>query len=149
MPIPKKIQRDRPAAGAASYLDILQDWAPGWGVQSRLDTKLARARAQDEPVLYPHLLPGLDLLLCAVPGARAPYPSLAELRQRCLDSVAHALEQPPERIENGGHWYEFNGLAVLVFASSARPRILRDFGADAFGSNARVAASTLRGIRLR
>ncbi|MCY0388048.1 hypothetical protein OVY01_12535 [Robbsia sp. Bb-Pol-6] len=149
MPIPKKIQRDRPAAGTSSYLDILLDWTPGWGVQSRLDTKLARARSQDEPVLYSHLLPGLDLLLCAVPGARAPYPALSELRQRCLDSVAHALAQPPGRIEEGGHWYEFNGLAVLVFASSARARILRDFGADTLGSNARVAASTLRGIRLR
>lgn len=149
MPIPKKIQRDRPAVEAGSYLDILRDWVPGWERQARLDIKLARARSQDEPVLYSHLLPGLDVLLCAVPGAHAPYPPLAELRQRCLDSVAHALEQPAGRIENGGHWYEFNGLAVLVFASAARERVLRDFGADALGANARVSVSMPRAIRLR
>ncbi|WP_347556686.1 hypothetical protein [Robbsia sp. KACC 23696] len=113
-----------------TYLDVLRGWSPAWtAMPARLESKLARARAQDEPVLYAHFLPGLDLLLCAVPGARAPYPPLAELRQRCVESVLHALEQPCLRLETGGCWYEHNGLAVLVFASGARKRALYEFGA--------------------
>jgi hypothetical protein len=130
MSMPKKFQRSRPVTDHVSYLDLLAGWAPGWHDSARLDTKLARARAQDEPVLYAHLLPGLDLLLCAVAGARAPYPSISELRQRCLDSIAHALEQRLDRMENGGFWYEFNGLSILIFASTARAAILSDFGAS-------------------
>lgn len=129
MPIPKKALRKRRIAEHDTYLDVLAAWTPGWHAPARLDSKLARARAQDEPVLYAHLLPGLDLLLCSVRGARAPYPPIAELRQRCLESVVHALEQRLDRLAGGGYWYEFNGLGVLVFASSARQRVLRDFGA--------------------
>lgn len=128
------------AAGMLTYLDVLRGWSPAWtAMPARLESKLARARAQDEPVLYAHFLPGLDLLLCAVPGARAPYPPLAELRQRCVESVLHALEQPCLRLETGGCWYEHNGLAVLVFASGARKRALYEFGA--------VPASPVRGDR--
>ena len=120
----------RRIADCASYLEVIASWLPGWDAHARLDKKLVRARAQDEPVLYAHFLPGLDLLLCAIPGARAPYPPVAELRQRCIESVTHALEQPLHRLRDGGCWYEFNGLAILVFASVGRNRTLVDFGAS-------------------
>lgn len=128
MPIPKKLQGAQRIADSGSYLDVLSSWTAGWFGPSRMDSKIARARAQDEPVLYAHFLPGLDILLCSVPGARAPYPALGELRQRCLESVGHALEQPIDRLDAGGYWYEFNGLAILVFASKARERTLQEFG---------------------
>jgi hypothetical protein len=96
---------------------------------AQLDTKIARARAQDEPVLYAHVLPGLDVLLCSVRGAHPPYPAIAELRKRCIESIANALEQPLDGLENGGYWYEANGFGFLVFASRARTRILPEFGA--------------------
>lgn len=95
----------------------------------RLDAKIARARTQDEPVLYAHALPGLDLLLCAVPGAQPPYPQLDALRTQCLEAIAHALEQPLAGLQGGGYWYEANGLGCLIFASDARTRVLAEFGA--------------------
>ena len=62
-------------------------------------------------------------------GAQPPYPGTSELRKRCIESIAHALEQPIEGLENGGYWYEADGFGFLVFASRARARILPEFGA--------------------
>lgn len=124
MSFPKKPQRARQGA-PDTFLLALHQAKPF----AQLDTKIARARAQDEPVLYAHALPGLDVLLCSVRGAQPPYPPVAELRKRCLESVAHALEQPIEGLENGGYWYEANGFGCLVFSSGARARILLEFDA--------------------
>ena len=110
-----------------SFLAVLRQFKPF----CQLDTKIARARAQDEPVLYEHILPGLDVLLCSVRGAQPPYPATDELHRRCIESIAHALEQPLDGLENGGYWYEANGFGFLVFASRARARILPEFGAGA------------------
>jgi len=120
MPFPKK------HLGAEdSFITGLRHFKPF----AQLDTKIARARAQDEPVLYEHVLPGLDVLLCSVRGAQPPYPSVGELRQRCIESIENALEQPLDGLEGNGYWYEINGLGFLVFASRARERILPEFGA--------------------
>jgi hypothetical protein len=125
MSFPKKRKRIK-ADGDESFLTVLSHFKPF----SQLDTKIARARAQDEPVLYAHVLPGLDVLLCSVRGAQPPYPCTSELRRRCIESIAHALEQPIEGLENGGYWYEADGFGFLVFASRARSRILPEFGAS-------------------
>jgi hypothetical protein len=138
MSFPKKRKR----AGVSSdesFLAVVSHFKPF----SQLETKIARARAQDEPVLYAHVLPGLDVLLCSVRGAQPPYPCTGELRKRCIESIAHALEQPIEGLENGGYWYEANGFGFLVFASRARNRILPEFGA------ARPAAAPQRITRRR
>lgn len=124
MSFPKKRKRVK-ADGDESFLAVLSHFKPF----GQLDTKIARARAQDEPVLYAHVLPGLDVLLCSVRGAQPPYPATSELRRRCIESIAHALEQPIEGLENGGYWYEADGFGFLVFASRARNRILPEFGA--------------------
>ncbi|KVE39610.1 hypothetical protein WS68_20110 [Burkholderia sp. TSV86] len=124
MSFPKKRRRAQPD-GQESFLAVLRHAKPF----AQLDTKIARARAQDEPVLYAHVLPGLDVLLCSVRGAQPPYPAIAELRKRCIESIANALEQPIEGLESGGYWYEANGFGFLVFASRARARILPEFGA--------------------
>lgn len=130
--LPSRHHRPEPA----DFLETVCTWSPGWtATPSRLDSKLARARAQDTPVLYPHFVPGLDILLCAVPGARVPYPSIAELRQRCFENVMHALEQPCARLDNGGCWYEHNGLGMLVFFSGVRERTLEAFGAPHGGGH--------------
>jgi len=138
MASPKKQAGSRRIADCGSYLEVVAGWLPGWEAHARLDKKLVRARSQDEPVLYAHFLPGLDLLLCTIPGARAPYPAIDELRQRCVESVTHALEQPIHRLGDGGCWYEFNGLAILVFASVGRHRTLADFGASQCVDTSRV-----------
>jgi len=96
---------------------------------SQLDAKIARARVQDAPVLYEHVLPGLDVLLCRMRGAQPPYPAIEEFRERCIEAIANALEQPLEGLENGGYWYEANNFGFLVFASCAREHILSPFGA--------------------
>lgn len=119
---PKKRKR---ISSDESFLAVLSRCEPF----AQLDTKITRARTQDEPVLYAHALPGLDVLICAVRGAQPPYPALAELRRRCLESVANALEQPLDGLERGGYWYEANGIGFLVFASRARTTILPEFGA--------------------
>ncbi|TDV17264.1 hypothetical protein [Paraburkholderia caballeronis] len=124
MSYPKKRKRIK-SDGDESFLAVLTHFKPF----GQLDTKIARARAQDEPVLYAHVLPGLDVLLCSVRGAQPPYPATGELRRRCIESIAHALEQPLEGLENGGYWYEADGFGFLVFASRARARILPEFGA--------------------
>ncbi|WP_028224800.1 hypothetical protein [Paraburkholderia ferrariae] len=124
MSFPKKRKRSK-ADADESFLAVLSHFKPF----GQLDTKIARARAQDEPVLYAHVLPGLDVLLCSVRGAQPPYPATSELRRRCIESIAHALEQPIEGLENGGYWYEADGFGFLVFASCARSRILPEFGA--------------------
>lgn len=120
-----KKPRNAPQEGTDSFFSALHQSRPF----TQLDTKIARARAQDEPVLYAQALPGLDLLLCGMRGAQPPYPPVAELRRRCLESIAHALEQPIDGLENGGYWYEADGFGCLVFASRARARILLEFGA--------------------
>ncbi|MCG1054797.1 hypothetical protein KQH49_07435 [Mycetohabitans sp. B5] len=120
MPTSKKHRR---ACSDESFLAQLAGCEPF----AQLDTKIARARAQDEPVLYAHALPGLDVLICTVRGAQPPYPRAAELRRRCIESVAHALEQPLDGLECGGYWYEANGVGFLVFASLARTAILPQF----------------------
>jgi hypothetical protein len=124
MSFPKK-RRRASAQGEESFLAVLRQFKPF----GQLDTKIARARAQDEPVLYAHVLPGLDILLCSVRGAQPPYAAVDELHRRCIESIANALEQPLDGLENGGYWYEGNGFGVLVFASRARSRILPEFGA--------------------
>ncbi|TAM03391.1 MAG: hypothetical protein EPN70_14305 [Paraburkholderia sp.] len=124
MSFPKRRKRIK-ADGDESFLAVLSHFKPF----GQLDTKIARARAQDEPVLYAHVLPGLDVLLCSVRGAQPPYPGTSELRRRCIEFIAHALEQPIEGLENGGYWYEADGFGFLVFASRARSRILPEFGA--------------------
>jgi hypothetical protein len=124
MSFPKKRRRAK-VDGDESFLAVLRHFK----AFGQLDTKIARARAQDEPVLYAHVLPGLDVLLCCVRGAQPPYPATAELRRRCIESIANALEQPLDGLENGGYWYEADGFGFLVFASRARPRILPEFGA--------------------
>jgi hypothetical protein len=54
----------------------------------------------------------------------------AELRRRCIESIANALEQPLDGLENGGYWYEADGFGFLVFASRARVAVmLPEFGA--------------------
>ncbi|WP_109481566.1 hypothetical protein [Paraburkholderia sp. C35] len=136
MSFPKKRRRAK-VDGDESFLAVLRHFKPF----GQLDTKIARARAQDEPVLYAHVLPGLDVLLCSVRGAQPPYPAVAELRRRCIESIANALEQPLDGLENGGYWYEADGFGFLVFASRARSRILPEFGAT------RTAASARRGVR--
>ena len=136
MSFPKKRRRAQ-QDGQESFLAVLRHSKPF----AQLDTKIARARAQDEPVLYAHVLPGLDVLLCSVRGAQPPYPGTSELRRRCIESIAHALEQPIEGLENGGYWYEANGFGFLVFASRARARVLPEFGA------AKAAAGARRGVR--
>ncbi|TKC87183.1 hypothetical protein FAZ69_17730 [Trinickia terrae] len=132
MSFPKKRRRVR-VDNEESFLAVLRHFKPF----SQLDTKIARARAQDEPVLYAHVLPGLDVLLCSVRGAQPPYPAIEELHRRCIESIANALEQPLDGLENGGYWYEANGFGFLVFASRARARILPEFG----------ASTTRRGVR--
>ncbi len=136
MSFPKKRRRAK-TDGDESFLAVLRHFKPF----GQLDTKIARARAQDEPVLYAHVLPGLDVLLCSVRGAHPPYPDVAELRRRCIESIANALEQPLDGLENGGYWYEANGFGFLVFASRARARIRPEFGA------AKAAAGARRGVR--
>lgn len=136
MSFPKKRRRAK-VDGDESFLAVLRHFK----AFGQLDTKIVRARAQDEPVLYAHVLPGLDVLLCSVRGAQPPYPATAELRRRCIESIANALEQPLDGLENGGYWYEADGFGFLVFASRARARILPEFGA------ARTAAGVRRGIR--
>ncbi|MEK6424196.1 MAG: hypothetical protein V4801_31810 [Burkholderia gladioli] len=126
MSFPKKRRRMQDDA-QESYLAVLHHAKPF----AQLDTKLSRARAQDEPVLYAHVLPGLDVLLCTVRGAQPPYPAIADLRKRCIESISNALEQPIEGLENGGYWYEASGFGFLVFASRARERILPEFAAGA------------------
>lgn len=116
-----------PTPGTMSYLSALADW----NAFSSLNSKLARARAQDVPVLYPNFLPGLDVLLCATRGAVAPFRPLPELRQRCFESVVHALELPLEGLSRHGYWYDGNGFAFLVFASCAREAVMLEFGAPA------------------
>ncbi len=96
---------------------------------AQLDAKIARARIEDEPVLYAHVLPGLDVLLCSMRGAQPPYPDMIELRKRCMESITNALEQPLDGLENGGYWYAANGFGFLIYASRARARILPEFGA--------------------
>ena len=81
MSFPKKRRRAK-VDGDESFLAVLRHFKPF----GQLDTKIARARAQDEPVLYAHVLPGLDVLLCSVRGAHPPYPAVAELRRRCIES---------------------------------------------------------------
>ncbi len=132
MSFPKK-RRRASAQSEESFLAVLRQFKPF----AQLDTKIARARAQDEPVLYAHVLPGLDVLLCSVRGAQPPYPAVEELRRRCMESIANALEQPLDGLENGGYWYEANGFGFLVFASRARTRILPEFGAGAAARGAR------------
>ncbi len=132
MAFPKK-RRRASAQGEESFLAVLRQFKPF----GQLDTKIARARAQDEPVLYAHVLPGLDVLLCSVRGAQPPYPAIDELHRRCIESIANALEQPLDGLENGGYWYEGNGFGVLVFASRARSRILPEFGAGIVTRGAR------------
>jgi hypothetical protein len=122
MPNPKKRKR---TSSDESFLAVLSRCEPF----AQLDTKITRARTQDEPVLYADALPGLDVLICTVRGAHPPYPALAELRRRCLESVANALEQPLDGLERGGYWYESNGIGFLVFASRVRASILPEFGA--------------------
>lgn len=124
MSFPKKRRRVS-AQTEESFLAVLRQFKPF----GQLDAKIARARAQDEPVLYAHVLPGLDVLLCGMRGAQPPYPAIDELRRRCIESITNALEQPLEGLENGGYWYESNGFGFLVFASRARARILPEFGA--------------------
>ncbi|NRO97266.1 hypothetical protein GWC77_15175 [Paraburkholderia sp. NMBU_R16] len=124
MSFPRK-RRRASAPSEESFLAVLRQFKPF----CQLDTKIARARAQDEPVLYAHVLPGLDVLLCSVRGAQPPYPAVDDLRRRCIESIANALEQPLDGLENGGYWYEANGFGFLVFASRARARILPEFGA--------------------
>jgi hypothetical protein len=124
MSFPRK-RRRASAPSEESFLAVLRQFKPF----CQLDTKIARARAQDEPVLYAHVLPGLDVLLCSVRGAPPPYPAVDDLRRRCIESIANALEQPLDGLENGGYWYEANGFGFLVFASRARARILPEFGA--------------------
>jgi hypothetical protein len=119
MSFPKKRRRAK-VDGDESFLAVLRHFKPF----GQLDTKIARARAQDEPVLYAHVLPGLDVLLCSVRGAQPPYPAPAELRRRCIESITNALEQPLDGLENGGYWYEADGFGFLVFASRARGKIL-------------------------
>jgi hypothetical protein len=124
MSFPKKRRRAK-VDGEESFLAVLRHFKPF----GQLDTKIARARAQDEPVLYAHVLPGLDMLLCSVRGAQPPYPAVDELRRRCIECITNALEQPLDGLENGGYWYEANGFGILVFASRARTQILSEFGA--------------------
>lgn len=128
MSFPKKRRRAK-VDGDESFLAVLRHFKPF----GQLDTKIARARAQDEPVLYAHVLPGLDVLLCSVRGAQPPYPAPAELRRRCIESITNALEQPLDGLENGGYWYEADGFGFLVFASRARGKILTEFGATRVG----------------
>ena len=87
-------------------------------------------------MLYAHVLPGLDVLLCSVRGAQPPYPATEELHRRCIESITNALEQPLDGLENGGYWYEANGFGFLVFASRARSQILSEFGATVVSANA-------------
>src|SRR5260370_5293868 len=98
MSFPRKRRRAN-VDSEASYLAVLRQFKPF----GQLDTKIARARAQDEPVLYEHVLPGLDVLLCSVRGAQPPYPPVAELHRRCVESIANALEQPLDGLANGGY----------------------------------------------
>ena len=128
MSFPKKRRRVKPDADEP-FLAVLNHFKPF----AQLDTKIARARAQDEPVLYAHVLPGLDVLLCSVRGAQPPYLATSELRRRCIESIAHALEQPLDGLENGGYWYEAEGFGFLVFAARARARVLSEFGATRAG----------------
>jgi hypothetical protein len=128
MPTRKKTVRGSAPAipGIGAYfLDVLQRCTPF----AQLDTKIARARTHDTPVLYAHVLPGLDLLLCSVRGAHPPYPNSIAARTFCLESLADALEQSLDGLSGGGYWYEDNGLGFLVFSSMARTRILEEFGA--------------------
>ena len=53
MSFPKKRRRAK-VDGDESFLAVLRHFKPF----GQLDTKIARARAQDEPVLYAHVLPG-------------------------------------------------------------------------------------------
>src|SRR3984957_9813899 len=126
MSFPKKRRRAK-VDGDESFLAVLRHFKPF----GQLDTKIARARAQDEPVLYAHVLPGLDVLLCSVRGAQPPYPAVDELHRWCVECITNALEQPLDGLENGGYWYEANGFGFLVFASRARTQILSEFGASA------------------
>jgi hypothetical protein len=112
-------------AGDMPYLSLLLAFEPF----GQLDTKIARAKAQDEPVLYAHILPGLDALLCRVRGAHPPYPVAREVRASCIEAIADALEQPFDGLDNGGFWYEGNGFGFLVFTSRTRERVLAEFGA--------------------
>ena len=129
MSFPKRRKRVK-ADGDESFLAVLRHFKPF----GQLDTKIARARAQDEPVLYAHVLPGLDVLLCSVRGAQPPYPAIDDLHRRCVESITNALEQPLDGLENGGYWYEADGFGFLVFASRARGKILTEFGATRIGA---------------
>jgi hypothetical protein len=133
MPIPNKRRRESAAENFLSSVKRCEPFA-------QLNTKLARARSHDEPVLYAQVLPGLDVLLCPVRGAQPPYPEIGELRRACLDSIEHALEQPIAGLDQGGYWYEANGLGFLIFASVARKKILSEFGAA--GSAGQLAPTT-------
>ena len=69
MSFPRK-RRRASADSKESFLAVLRQFK----LFVQLDTKIARARSQDEPVLYEHVLPGLDVLLCTIRGAQPPYP---------------------------------------------------------------------------
>src|SRR4051794_28620711 len=114
MAFPKKRRRAK-VDGDESFLAVLRHFKPF----GQLDTKIARARAQDEPVLYAHVLPGLDVLLCSVRGAHPPYPAAAELRRRCIESITNALEQPLDGLENGGCLDVNAGLRLPLFSKPA------------------------------
>ena len=94
MSFPKKRRRAK-VDGDESFLAVLRHFKPF----GQLDTKIARARAQDEPVLYAHVLPGLDVLLCSVRGAQPPYPAVEELHRRCIECITNALEQPLDGLD--------------------------------------------------
>jgi hypothetical protein len=97
---------------------------------AQLGAKIARARIQDRPVLYAGVLPGLDVLICKVRGAQPPYPEERVLCCACVESIAHALEQPIAGLQEGGYWYESGGLGFLIFSSQVRERIVLELGAS-------------------
>lgn len=123
MPSSKKYVRVNMAAPAEHFLAALKRF-DGF---AQLATKIARARTQDGPVIYIHVLPGLDLLICKVRGVQPPYPDDGMLSHACLESIANALEQAASGLEIGGYWYESGGLGFLIFASHARAAILSEF----------------------
>lgn len=143
IPCPLQKSADAPAATSPFWPNSLA------ASRSRSSTPRSRARAQDEPVLYAHALPGLDVLICTVRGAQPPYSRAAELRRRCIESVAHALEQPLDGLECGGYWYEANGAGFLVFASRARTAILPQFCSIANRRSHGAEHDTRRPLRIR
>lgn len=124
MPSPKKYDRINMTEAAGHFLAALKRF-DGF---AQLGTKIARARTQDLPVVYAHVLPGLDLLICKVRGVQPPFPDDVMLGHACLESIANALEQAAVGLEEGGYWYESGGLGFLIFASQARQSILAEFG---------------------